>query len=180
MLVLGAVGRRRRCEAYGVLPSHRFGQLCRVLRSSFSRGSKLAAAAEARPRETASSSARALASLPREASRHHRSRSFSIFRGASRKKRAYKAAVFGAAQRCYCEFQRLEALRTPSTDPSNTPVHRIAGRGRHGAYGVLLGLDLQHLNAADRGGLGTRRDRRSLHTQIQKIVKLTSCRAGTA
>ena len=179
MLVSWAVGLRRLCEAYGGLRSLFWAAVpCATV--LVLAGQQTVAAVEARPRETASSSARALASLPREASRHHRSRSFSIFRGASRKKRAYKAAVFGAAQRCYCEFQRLEALRTPSTYPSNTPVHRIAGRGRHGAYGVLLGLDLQHLNAADRGGLGTRRDRRSLHTQIQKIVKLTSCRAGTA
>ena len=90
---------RRRCggcagRTVGYAPC--FGQPCRCYGHRFWQHSVLQPMGRRRPRETASSTARALASLARESSRGHRSQNFSKFSGASHKKRAY-GSVFGAA-----------------------------------------------------------------------------------
>ena len=139
-----------------------------VLKATVFGSSVLQPMGRRRPRETASNLVRALASLARESSRSHQSGVFSIF-SLSRLKRFSHSSSLVRPHSVDTAISTIHALHKSPIDHSDACANRIAGGGRHGAYGGAIGLELQHRTAADRAGLGTRRDRRSLHTQLPKI-----------
>ena len=147
MLVSWAVGLRQLCEAYGGLLSHRFGQPCRVRTVLVWGRAANCGSGRGSTSRNGLVFGIALASLAREPSRHHRSRLgvLALFSALAQFHRlAHSSSLVRPTAFATANFDTSSASQAISELVYWRLCSRIAGGGRHGAYGGAIGLELQH------------------------------------